>query len=363
MLFIASMLPMLGVIMAIVPYLMKKGEVFAVTVPEANGDDPFLKSLKRRYVVIMALVTLMLSATAVAVVMLSSEIAAIVVTVIGMILICIISFALMLFYRSKVGVYKAEHNWQVIHQEATAVIDGSEVPKAISLKWSLLYLPIFAITFLIGYFGSDAMPDQIPMHWGIDGEVDNWVDKSPFTIWIPVLIQLFLAATLIVSAWAITRSKRTSDPTAPATSAYAYGMFARAWSIYLLVCGIILTAVIIVMPLLFIGILNGLQSLVFILTATIVIVLGSVALSVIYGQGGSRVFKRIQSADTMLVDDDKFWKLGVFYFNPDDPNWFLPARFSVGWTCNFARPIVWVFIVGLALITAVFFTALLYMGM
>ncbi len=36
--------------------------------------------------------------------------------------------------------------------------------------------------------------------------------------------------------------------------------------------------------------------------------------------------------------DPSNWYLGVFYYNPDDPNAFVPKRFGLGWTINFAHP-------------------------
>lgn len=41
---------------------------------------------------------------------------------------------------------------------------------------------------------------------------------------------------------------------------------------------------------------------------------------------------------------DRAWKLGLFYFNPDDPTLFVEKRFGVGYTVNFARPGAWLFI-------------------
>lgn len=38
---------------------------------------------------------------------------------------------------------------------------------------------------------------------------------------------------------------------------------------------------------------------------------------------------------------DAYWKLGVFYFNPDDAAIFVEKRFGVGYTMNFARPMAW----------------------
>ena len=57
----------------------------------------------------------------------------------------------------------------------------------------------------------------------------------------PVLTVLFLAACFAFSHWMMIRSKRPTDPGAPVTSALAYGMFARAQSISLLVTGLVLS--------------------------------------------------------------------------------------------------------------------------
>jgi uncharacterized membrane protein len=37
-------------------------------------------------------------------------------------------------------------------------------------------------------------------------------------------------------------------------------------------------------------------------------------------------------------DDDRYWYGGLFYYNPDDPDPFVPKRFGWGWTLNFAHP-------------------------
>ena len=37
-------------------------------------------------------------------------------------------------------------------------------------------------------------------------------------------------------------------------------------------------------------------------------------------------------------DDDRYWFGGLIYFNPDDPDPFVPKRYGFGWTVNFAHP-------------------------
>ena len=43
----------------------------------------------------------------------------------------------------------------------------------------------------------------------------------------------------------------------------------------------------------------------------------------------------------MPVDDDRYWKLGIFYWNHDDASLFVPERFGIGWTINLGRPAAW----------------------
>src|SRR5215813_2203872 len=41
------------------------------------------------------------------------------------------------------------------------------------------------------------------------------------------------------------------------------------------------------------------------------------------------------------IDSDECWKLGVFYFNPEDPSLFVPKRSGLGYTLNFANRWTW----------------------
>ena len=49
----ALLMPVIGAFMAITPYLMRRGEVFTVTVPTSEQHDPYVVGLKRRYAAIV----------------------------------------------------------------------------------------------------------------------------------------------------------------------------------------------------------------------------------------------------------------------------------------------------------------------
>lgn len=359
MMLTVMLLPFVGIIMAITPYLMRRGEVFAVTVPTAEQNDPYVRKLKRHYALIVSLITLGLTVAAFVCALAGNASGTIVLMGAGTLGLCVVGYALMLFYRAKMKAYKRSKGWVAQAQETVAVVGERSVPKAISLAWNLLYLPVMVVTFVVGAVGYAHMPDVIPLHVGFDGTVNNWTEKTPMILLMPVLIQGFMAVCFVFSHWTIAHSKKWAEPGAPATSALAYGLFARAQSVYLLVGGLAIDIAMIAMPFSFMNLLTLMQAGVFITIAALILCGGAIVISVVYGQAGSRVFRRMQDSDKLAVDDDERWKLGVFYFNPEDPSLFLPERFGVGWTMNWARPAVWAIMVGGLVITLAFVAAVM----
>lgn len=351
--FTVALVPLTGIMTIVTPFLMRRGEVFAVTVPDTAAHDPYLRRLKRCYALIMSALTAVLTAVGAFGAFTGDAGLALAVLCVGMLLLCVGSYGLMLYFRAKVQSYKKEQGWQASARESVAVVGDAPVPRAVSLKWNLLYLPVIAVTLAIGAVGYAQMPDLIPQHMNFQGEVTEYMEKTPFTILVPALIVAFVAACMAFAHWTILRSKRPSNPSAPATSALAYGMFARAQSILLVAGGLALSLLGPVMELSFIGVIGLEQAGVFVVALALVIVVGSIVISLVYGQGGSRVFSRMAAFERLLADDDEHWKLGVFYYNPDDASLFLPERFGIGWTMNWARPAVWaIMLAGLVLTVA-----------
>jgi len=64
------------------------------------------------------------------------------------------------------------------------------------------------------------------------------------------------------------------------------------------------------------------------------------------GQGGSQVTAILASNSVPVGDrtEDRYWKLGILYFNPDDAAVIVEKRFGLGYTFNFARLTTWIII-------------------
>ena len=370
MVFLVAIIFLSGALLAATPWFMKKGECFAVTIPESAQADVRFLAFRKRYAAAVLAVTL-ICAVALGVVsnvvlgkMSSAADAASLNTILVAAIVAaatiplIASFALMLHYRKKVKAIKREEGWRAETDEAVALIGFEEASVPPSLAWNVVYVPIVLITLALGLALYPSTPDLVPTHIDFAGNVNQWTPKGPALIAFPLLVEVFMAACFIFSHWMTIRSKKDVDPARPAISAYAYGAFARAECILLLVSGSVLTAVLgIVMILMMTEFLSMLVTMVLIIVATLVFVGATIAFSVVYGQSGSRLVKRLEENGAIIADNDEHWKAGIFYWNKDDASLILPKRFGVGWTMNWARPVAWLIVGGITLASIAFVAA------
>lgn len=353
---------LMGLFLAVTPWLMKKQECFTVTVPESARHDARLRAYQHRYAAFMAGITLFACVfMAVGFFFDKGQGSWMLVGInVGVFVPVLSSFLLMLHYRKKVIFLKKKEGWVAQREEVSAVISEQDLPCAISLKWNLLYLVVIVLTAGIGIAGYPLMPDLIPMHSDLAGNVTSYEPKSPGVVAFPILVQLFMVACFVFCHWTILRSKRAVDSQRPVTSALAYGLFARAQSIFLLVTGLLVSGLIgITFMLSALGWMSLGMAAVCIVVVVLILVVGSVALSVVYGQSGSRILRRLEDSTEMPSDNDAYWKLGIFYCNVEDSSIVVPERFGIGWTFNWARPTTWILVGAFAVLTVLFIMGVL----
>lgn len=360
------LVPVVGGLLALTPWLMKRNECFAVTIPAAAHSDPRIVALKRAYSKNVVAITAVFTVILVGLVAWcvqgglnpQEDVVLAWAVVAGAFAPIIISFALMLVYRGKVRAIKDEEQWAAPVQQAAAVLVEADVPSPISLAWNLLYVPIALGTLALGLVLYSSMPEVIPMKMSFSGEVVSTMAKGPGAIAFPVLLVVFMGVVMTLCHWSIGRSKKHVDPAAPAVSALAYGMFARAQSVFLVALGLGLSAV---MGVTFV--LSSAQVISLAVAGAVVMfvallaIAGAVVMALVYGQSGSKLQARMQGGevqDCLVEDSDEHWVLGIIYFNPNDASVFLPKRFGVGWTVNMAKPAAWAFFGGVVLLSILF---------
>lgn len=344
------------------PWLMPDSECFAVTVPHGERDKEPLRSLMQRYAVHMAIISALCAlAWPIAFWLFALDLNttrgaglfALVITV-SMCVPALASFVLMLRYRHRVQDIQQERGWRVEHARSVAFVGDEDFPKPISLLWNLAYMPLIAGMAIFGLVNYDRFPDMIPMNVDFNGTVANYVPKSLVSVLFPAFMSAFMGVVFFATHAGIVRSKKPIDPDAPASSALAYGRFARAHSIMLLVGGLVLSGL---TGILFyastLGTISMLTAAIAEMAMAVVLVVVVMAISVLMGQSGGRI-AAVAPEGSMARNDDAYWKLGTFYCNRDDPSTFVPKRFGVGWTVNLGNPLSWAALAGLILITVLF---------
>ena len=359
------MVLLVGLIMAITPWIMPPTECFAVTVPPSTQKDPRIIKLKRTFSWAVAATTVV-AAGMLALMMrgMNDTDPARFSLAITLVILAPIAVGLVLMLRFRKGVQelKQQEAWTAESRRAAAVM-GSDAPKPISLAWNLLYVPIvlgFAVFALLSY---DQFPEQIPVNISITGTATQYVPKSVAAVLFPALMAAFLGMVFTFSHWVMLISKTPVDPAAPATSALAYGRFVRIQSLTMLIGGLTLTLAIGV-PLL----LSSLERIslttasILVMVATLAIVAGVFAVSSFTGQAGGRLAAELRPTDEVAQDNDEHWPFGVFYANADDASVIVPKRFGIGWTINVAHPAAWALMGCLLLFVAAFSLLMVSIG-
>jgi uncharacterized membrane protein len=342
--------------MMFIPYWTRRTESFGVSIPEDIYKTEELRGMRKQYVLLTATLSIivtiifLLSGSSFAV---DEQKGSILFSgvVLGYIA---LSFLIYLVFHRKMKILKQNRNWSADKSQLVVVdTEFREQRLTYSNLWFVLSFIIVLVTVFITFQNYHAMPDQIPTKYNFDGEVSNWVDKSYRSVLMMPIMQVYLTFLFIFINTMIAKAKQQVSAENPEESMVRNVVFRRRWSAYIIITGI---SVVLLFGFIQLSTIYPIdtQLMTFIpLIFTIGLVLGSIVLSITTGQGGSRVKTTSTSVNGAVIDrdDDRYWKLGIFYFNPNDPSLFLEKRFGVGWTINFARPLVWfifIVIIGLA---------------
>ena len=123
---VCMVIPLCGILAAIVPYLQRRTEVFAVTVPSAAQNDAYVKGLKRKYAVIMLAVTAALTLACAMAAYAQRPLAFFVLVIGGTFALMFASYGLMLFYRRRMVSYKEERGWVAQSQLSAGAVAEME---------------------------------------------------------------------------------------------------------------------------------------------------------------------------------------------------------------------------------------------
>jgi uncharacterized membrane protein len=325
------------------PFLVKRTVVFGITVPEKYLNNDQLTSYKKRYALIVGLLSFTVLAAYLLWALFSNpaeEQTVLIGTVIqfGIIL---FSLSLYFFFHGKTLQLKRKNNWME-NLTQVKITDLSVRSQDEMLPWYVYLLPILITAGVIGYtiFQYDLLPDQIPTHWGINGEADAFTEKTPVSAIQMPLILLIMQIMYLAIQVGTKKSGIKLGATSTNASRVRQLTLRKYSSWFMFFVSFLLTVLFSFFQLttihtdLFDNIIMVSTPIVFL----VFVLAGSIAFAVKVGRSDKVSIDKAEVGVTDF-DDDSHWKGGLFYFNKNDPSIFVEKRFGVGWTINFGNPI------------------------
>lgn len=214
-------------------------------------------------------------------------------------------------------------------------------------------LLIVLITIVVTLFFYRSIPNEFPVHWNSQNVPDRIVEKTYLSVLMVPAIQLLMIPVMAFSNYSFIKSKQKLLSNYPQLTSKQSKQFRKAWSVYFLIVSVALQLLFTLINFyaLFIADDSGFEWVSIVIGIFIVGIIGySLFLTWKYGQGGEKlVYSEIKenSEEFTEVDEEKYWKWGVFYYNPEDPAVFVEKRFGIGSTINMARWQSWLAIGGL----------------
>ncbi len=249
--------------------------------------------------------------------------------------------------------YKVSHDWYDGVSEFTGTVfsDIGYARRAIAGAYFILpSLLIIVLAFLLGTLDYSIMPTLIPWSFSRDGAVMSFTSKTLESVFRFIFYQMGISGGFFLFGVVLTRTKHEIDVSRPYTT---YEQQTRFKDFYRDVVYSFSSMFGITFLLASLRVWDYPSLLIPGMYIAVPLVLGVFVLALstyTVGQMGTRIkIPGVAGEDTgeNNLDDDREWKVGMFYFNRRDPSILVGRRFGIGWTLNFGNPRSWVLIASL----------------
>lgn len=225
----------------------------------------------------------------------------------------------------------------------STIREASLVPRSTHLPggWLLQSAPFAILLLAAGYLSAHwgQIPDRFPVHWGIDGQVNGWSARTPMGVYGPLCFGAGMVAMIAALSYGVSHAARLIPIESGAESTASMGHRVA----------LVLTGVEFFMAAMFslaaLLPLTGSPGI----TPMLILAGGVIVSMILLLRWQSRgLAAHAAAAQHFPVGDgtpDSCWKLGLFYYNPDDAALFVEKRVGLGYTINFARPAAWIVLV------------------
>lgn len=353
LLFLIAMMIPIFIPLIFIPFWTRKTESFGVSIPEEAYHRPDIKKMRQKYAWTNAIVAIIITAVFWFGAAGHDEdfIAALFAILIFVFI--AVSFAVYLIFHKQMKELKNNNqNWTRKPQLVTIDTGFRSQKLAHSNYWFIIPFLISILSIVLTLTNYQHIPDRYPMQYNFSGEVTTWANKSYRTVLLMPIMQVYLTLLFLFINTIISKAKQQVSAANPEESIRQNIVFRRRWSLFTIIMGTGLITIFMLNQLSLMYHINHQLLMIAPLVFTIGIVVVSIILSITTGQGGSRITVKTGGENGTVIDrdDDRYWKLGMFYFNKNDPAIFLEKRFGIGWTNNWAHPLSWIIVLAILLL-------------
>jgi uncharacterized membrane protein len=259
----------------------------------------------------------------------------------------------------RIKTLKETHGWTRNLKQRVVVDTGRESSTHfLSNGWFAVPAFISLLTWILTASVYPHLPAELPQRAGYGDEVLDWVPKSFSSAFALPLTQLGMVALFFFIMIVLKRARKIIDPSRPEVSIRQHQAANRRWSAYLIATAAWIVTYYAILQVQLLQMIQLSTTSYYVLHGVSVAgpLLGIFIVAWTTGQSAGRVKTDDDLAaesGLMPVDDDRYWKWGLLYYNPDDPAVWIEKRFGIGWTLNFGNPVaVGLFVVLLLVIAA-----------
>ncbi|AKA74583.1 hypothetical protein SULI_12390 [Saccharolobus solfataricus] len=214
-----------------------------------------------------------------------------------------------------------------------------ETKKNSNIKWIILFILAWGIliaTFVFGSLAYSSAPKLLPTHVGSIGT--TFLVKTPLNFYKIEIINAVVLGLLTALGIFTKRTTNVINPAYPDRSYYAFLKYKEGVSIIAGIVGCFISSLYTTISFFTWTIinLNELEVLITLLISTLFTIIIVYVLKI--GVEGAGYLKDVIANDNLL-NDDKYWKGGIIYVNPNDPRIWVPKRDGLGYTLNFGHGI------------------------
>ncbi|MGX7066175.1 putative membrane protein [Vagococcus fluvialis] len=348
----------IGLLMGITPYINRRDIPFGVSIPVTDKTKEVVNAQKKSYLFINLGIAIIINIGIFLYGQFKPNISEE-----KLVYLCIVSLFIMLGI-SLVS-YVLKHN-ELKKYKQTLSLEMKQTKKIVvnlSFRDEKLIFPtsylvginlaFVLVTVLLTVFNYQNIPDKLVTQWDFNMNPTTITEKTWGSVMMIPAMQVFITIVMAISNQAYLSAKQQIDGKNPTASSTKSKKFRRQSSLLNLVISILTQLLFVAIQL--VTVFESISPKVVMILSLVftILIIGLVLwFSLYYGQSGDRL-KTIEineeeapKGNIVTVDDDENWKLGMFYFNKQDPSFWVEKRMGVGMTFNFAKWQSWAFLIG-----------------